>query len=73
MMVSNFNLAGLFRVNLLPSGSDSAVSVTQADLVKVKKLCQIEKTECEYENFEQLIERENAFTENYQSEVAPCR
>lgn len=72
-MVSNFSVAGLFKVNLLPLGGNAAQSVTKADLDKVKKLCQIEKVECDYENFHQLVERENAFTETYQSELAPHR
>ena len=49
-MVSNFSVASLFKVNLLPQGPNAAEAITQADLDKVKKVCQIEKTECEYEN-----------------------
>jgi len=49
-MVSNFSVATLFKINLLPQGGNADQSITKADLEKVKKVCQIEKAELEIDN-----------------------
>ena len=72
-MVSNFSVASLFKVNLLPQGGDAQESVTKAEIEKVKKACQLEKVECEYDNIQHLIERENNYTESYLNEITPQR
>lgn len=38
-MVQAFNVAGLFKVNLVPGGGADGAKVSQAELVKVRKLC----------------------------------
>ena len=49
-MVSNFSVASLFKVNLLPQGGDAQESVTKADIEKVKKACQLENWSGQNEN-----------------------
>ena len=73
-MVSHFSVVSLFKVNMLPMSGDSSVKpVCGAELEKVKKLCALEAAQPEYENIQPLIERENAFVETYQNDIAPQR
>ena len=44
-MASYFSVVSLFKVNLMPSSDPSEAPITQSDLDKVKKICQIEAIE----------------------------
>ena len=72
-MVSHFSVVSLFKVNMLPTGDSSVKPVCGSELEKVKKLCALEAAQPEYENIQPLVERENAFCETYQSDIAPQR
>ena len=71
MAYNNFSVVSLFKVNLLPSSDPSKPPLSQNDLERVKKLCQLEVCEPEHDNIERLVEREKAFVEHYQNDIAP--
>lgn len=70
-MVSQFNVATLFKINLLPQGGSAADRMTRAELEKAKQACQIEKTELEIDNLQYMVERENAYIESFSNEIGP--
>ena len=72
-MVSNFSVVSLFKINMLPTGDSTVKPITGAEIEKVKKLCALEAAQPEYENIQPLVERENAFVETYQNDIAPQR
>ena len=57
----------------MPANDPSAAPLTQSDLERVKKLCQLEVVEPEHDNIERLVEREKAYIELYESEMLPDR
>jgi len=72
-MASNFSVVSLFKVNLNPSGGSSENEVTAGNLEKIKKLCTIAPADPTYEHINALVEREHAYIQRYESEIAPQR
>ena len=72
-MVSNFNIINLFRVGMTPSGNQPDMQLSKQDMAQVRRYCTLKKTELEDENIQPMIERENAFHDSFQSELAPQR
>ena len=73
-MVQAFNVASLFKVNLVPGSGADGAKVTQADLLKVRKLCaQVIREPPTSSEIQEMIERENQFVQNYEAEIAPQR
>ena len=66
-MEQGFNVASLFSV------SQGCGSISHQELNKAKRLCKIEKTELNTDNIQNMVERENAFVEQYQNEIDPWR
>ena len=73
-MVQAFNVASLFKVNLVPGSGADGAKVTQAELLKVRKLCaQVIREPPASSEIQEMIERENQFVQNYEAEIAPQR
>ena len=73
-MVSAFNVASLFKVNLVPGSGADGAKVTQAELVKVRKICaQVKREIPDTSAVSELVERENAFVQHYEVEISPQR
>jgi len=75
MEESKFNVACLFKVNLLPGTNcaTAALSFRPADLARVKAACTLQKTELETDNIKWMVERENAFCEAFERDILPER
>ena len=70
-MVSNFHVASLFKVNLVPGSGADGAKLSQAEMLRVRKLCAKVKREVEDDDIQALVDRESQYIGHYENDIDP--